>query len=120
VNLPSLIYPPGMTLLQAMRAGLVEPVRSETYLRWVRGLPSVMSARTGCVAHHLVGHGLKAKGGKVCDLMTFPLQPLEHRGAPGALHDIGSAEWERRHGDQQGFVMVTLLEAVYRGVLRTG
>lgn len=117
-SLPVLIYPPSMTFWQALQGGLVFPVRSERYLAFVRSLPSVISARTGCVAHHLVGHGLKAKGGKVSDLMTFPLLPEEHRGRAGALHDLGSVAWESRHQDQRVFVFQTLLEAIHRGVLK--
>jgi hypothetical protein len=113
-----LIYPPCFSFWQAMQRGLVQPLRSEKYLAFVRSLPSAISGKTPCVAHHLVGHGTKGKHTKVSDLMTFALTPQEHRGAPGALHDLGSVDWEREHGDQRIYVMQTLVEAVYRGVLR--
>ncbi|HXC40834.1 MAG TPA: DUF968 domain-containing protein [Burkholderiales bacterium] len=112
------ILPPGVTFWQGLKFGYVPALTSERYLVWVRTLPSVLSGRTGCVAHHLCGHGLKGKGAKVSDLMTFPLLPAEHNDYPGALHVLGSPEWETRHDSQLVYVAQTLLQAVYEGVLR--
>lgn len=113
----TLLIPPNMTFWKAMIAGLVEPVDDIEYLAWVRSLPSVISGRTPCIFHHLVGHGLKAKGGKVSDYMTFPLHEEEHTRSREALHVLGSPEWERRYGDQRIYVMQTLVQALHEGVL---
>ncbi len=113
----ALIYPPTMGFWRALQAGLIPEWRSEAYLDFVRSLPSVISGQTPCIAHHLVGHGLKGKGGKVSDMLAFPLTEAEHTRSPGALHVIGSAQWERDHDDQRIFVMQTLIEAIHRGVL---
>lgn len=113
----ALIYPPQMGFWRALQAGLVPEWRSEKYLNFVRSLPSVISGRTPCVAHHLVGHGLKGKGGKVSDMLTFPLVEDEHTRAAGALHVLGSAAWEDRHDDQRIYVLQTIVEALHRGVL---
>ncbi len=117
-NLTALIYPPQMSFWRALQAGLVPEWRSERYLAWVRKLPSVLSGKTPCDAHHLVGHGLKGKGGKVSDMLVFPLTHEEHQESKTALHVLGSSDWERRFDDQRIFVLQTLVEAIHRGVLR--
>lgn len=103
-----------MSFWRALQAGLIPEWRSEKYLAWVRTLPSVLSGRSPCDAHHLVGHGLKGKGGKVSDMLVIPLTRDEHN----ELHAHGSAEWERNHDDQRIYVMQTLVESLHRGVLK--
>ena len=117
LKLPALLFPPQMTFWQALQGGMIPAIESEAYLAWVRTLPSVISGRTGCVAHHLVGHGLKGKGVKVSDLLTMPLHPDEHTDSRTALHVLGSPDWEQRNDDQRIYVLRTLVEAIYRGVL---
>lgn len=113
-----LLIPAGMFFWQAMLAGLVRPIEHEGYLRWVRSRPCVISGKEAD-AHHLVGHSLKPVGGKVSDLLVFPLAPELHRpDYTEGLHRLGHKEWERRYGDQRIFVMQTLVEAAHRGVLR--
>lgn len=116
-RLKYLLYPPTMTFWQALQAGYIDAWRSEKYLAFVRSLPSALSGQSPCVAHHLVGHGLKGKGGKVNDMLAFPLTEPEHTRHAGAFHVLGSAQWERAHGDQRIYVMQTIIEAIHRGVL---
>lgn len=120
MKLPRLIFPPQMTFWHAMQAGLIQPVESEDYLAWVRTRPCVLTGGKAD-AHHMVGHGLKPNGGKVSDLLTFPLAPKAHRPQfAGSLHHWGSTAWERQYGDQRVFVLQTLVEAIHRGVIKTG
>ena len=117
-NMNDIFYPPSMTFWQALQTGRVDVFTSEKYLDFVRGLPCVITGGKA-EAHHLVGHGLKPVGGKVNDLLTFPLAPRMHRPEyAGSLHHLSGAVWEKEHGDQRIYVMQTLVEAVLRGVLR--
>lgn len=112
-----LIYPPSMTFWQALQAGLVEPLRSESYLRYVRGLPCCACQRPGPGdPHHIVGSGLKGAGTHTSDLLAIPLCRQCHE----KLHaGHGHVAWEEKHGTQIEHAARTLVEAVYRGVLRT-
>jgi hypothetical protein len=108
-----------MSFWVALQTGRITPARDEKYLAWVRTLPSVVSGRTGCVAHHITGHGLKAVGGKVCDYMTIPLLHDEHdaQGNERAFHRIGTKQWEATFDDQRIYVMQTLIQALHEGML---
>lgn len=111
-----LLYPPSLPFWQALQLGYVPEWRSEAYLAFVRTLPSVISGDKPCVAHHLVGHGLKGNGTKVHDMLTFPLTEIEHTRGKGALHAIGSHAWEIEHDDQRVYVLQTIVEAIHRGI----
>jgi hypothetical protein len=114
-----LILPNGMTMLQYLQSGLHKPERIDKYRKWVQSLPCSVCARdpAGC-AHHLIGWGLNAVGGKSSDLLTMPLCDLCHTFNPEALHHLGHVEWEWRHGPQSLFVMTTLYRALVEGVLK--
>lgn len=112
------IYPPNMSFWQAMQAGMVRPIESESYLSWVRTRPCVITGRPA-TAHHMVGHGLKPNGGKTSDILAFPLCEEYHLpDYPNGLHHMGHKRWEMIHGDQRIYVMQTLVEAIYCGVLK--
>lgn len=114
-----ILIPPGIPFWHALQYGYVPPIESETYLKWVRSLPCVITRQKPVDAHHIVGHGLKPVGGKVSDLLTIPLSPDLHRpDFPNGLHRLGHKEWERRYGDQRISVMETLVQAVYEGVIK--
>jgi len=89
-----------------------KPIRSKSYLAWVRKQPSVISGRCPCDAHHIIAHGAGGMGTKPPDLFTFPLTRDEHA---GIHHD--TQEWERRHGQQWRFVALTIERAVLAGVV---
>jgi len=115
-----LLIPPGLSFWQAIQRGYLEPLNSPPYLAWVAELPCCVSSRKPVTVHHIVGHGLKAVGGKVSDFLTIPLAPELHLpDYPGGLHRLGHKAWEERHGSQLDFVARTLLQAVYEGVLFT-
>lgn len=113
------ILPAGADFWVALQAGRIPEWRSEKYLAYVRTLPCVVTRETkGVQAHHIVGHGLKANGGRVSDMMVFPLHFEAHLPMySGALHQLGHKEWERIHGDQRVFVFQTLVRAIHDGVL---
>jgi hypothetical protein len=118
--LMDLLIPPSMSFWKALQAGLVEPLEDPRYIAWLHTRRCVISGERGkrVTAHHLVGHGLKAVGGKVSDYLAFPLVTYLHLpDYPEGLHKLGHKEWERRHGSQLEFVARTLIEAVYEGVL---
>lgn len=89
---------------------------SDTYLKWVRTLCSVLPREphdmTGVVAHHLIGHA-RCSSSKNDDLFAFPLTDLQHK----ILHDSGWREWERNHGSQCDYVLQTIRQAVQEGVI---
>ncbi len=112
-----LLYPPQLGFWRALQLGYIPEWRSEAYLDFVRSLPSVISGDKPCVAHHLVGHGLKGSGQKVNDMLTFPLTEREHTREAGAFHVLGSHAWESAHDDQRVYVLQTIVEAIHRGIL---
>lgn len=67
--------------------------RSETYLAWVRTLPSAISGQPAGDCHHIKGYGF---GGsvKAPDYMTIPLTREEHT----KFHTIGWRSWEKLQG----------------------
>lgn len=102
-----------MSFWQAMQKGLVEPLRNEKYLAFVRGLQCCACQRPGPGdPHHIIGGGLKGAGTHTSDLLAIPLCRPCHE----ALHR-GHVAWERHEGTQIDHVARTLVEAVYRGVL---
>jgi len=90
------------------------PTRSKKYLEFVRSLPSVISGREGCVAHHIISAGLGGSmGDKASDLHTFPLTAEEH----ADLHrDVGT--WEMLNWEQSYYVLKTQIAAEAAGVLK--
>ena len=84
------------------------------YVAWVKTLPSVLSQREGCDAHHLHGHHQGGVGTKASDLYTFPLTREEH----SYLHDYGWKRWENEHDTQWRYVAETMALAVKEGSLR--
>lgn len=107
------LYPPDMTFAQAMRAGLVKPARDPRYLEYVAGLPCCITAQRPVTVHHIVGHGLKAAGGKTSDYLAIPLAPELHQNGPMALHVLGHKAWEEIYGSQLEFSALTLLQAIH-------
>lgn len=90
------------------------PMKDEKYLAWVRSLPSALSGKKPCVAHHRIGHG-RLGNEKESDYQAMPLTDAEHK----QLHDIGWSAWESLHCvDQRVMVMKTLMEAIRLGVLK--
>jgi len=86
--------------------------KDPAYLEWVRTLPSVLSGKSGCEAHHTIGHNLGGMAVKSSDYMAFPLTPEEHR----YLHDYGWKRWENEHDTQWRFVAETMLRAKREGL----
>ncbi|HAS6161638.1 TPA: DUF968 domain-containing protein [Vibrio vulnificus] len=87
--------------------------QSESYLKFVRSLPCVITGKTeGVVAHHLIGHGEGKMGSKTHDLFTMPLTADEHR----RFHD-DSKGWEAQHGSQLFYVKQTIKRALELGAL---
>ena len=114
-----LLYPPGLTFWQALQKGMVPQVKCPAYLQFVSTLPCCISGMRSVTVHHIVGHGQEGQGTKASDFLTIPLGPEFHLPQfPEGIHAIGYREWEKRYGDQMVFVAQTLLEAVYRGVLK--
>ena len=87
--------------------------RCQSYLDWVKTLPSCISGWPSDDAHHLKGHGM---GGtiKAPDWATIPLTRDEHR----RFHDIGWRTWELQHGSQLEHVARTLSKAIQAGKLQ--
>lgn len=67
----------------------------------------------------MVGHGLKPLGGKTTDFLAIPLHYSLHLpDFPNGLHHLGHKAWEQRFEDQRVLALMTLLEAIYSGVLK--
>ena len=114
-----LLYPPGLTFWQALQKGMVPRIKSPAYLQFVSTLPCCVSGKRPVTVHHMVGHGCEGQGTKTSDLLAIPLAPEYHLPQfPEGIHAIGQHKWEERYGDQMVFVAQTLLEAVWRGVLK--
>lgn len=113
------ILPPGMSFWQGLQFGYVPTADDPAYIRWLHTLPCCVSGtRHNITAHHVIGHGLKAVGGKTSDYLAIPLSAELHLADfPGGLHR-GHKAWEVRHGSQLEFSARTLLQAVYEGVLK--
>jgi alpha-galactosidase len=89
------------------------PLSAPSYLAWVRTLPSALSGKSPCVAHHLIGHGRLSQR-KCSDYLSMPLTDQEHRD----LHDMGWRQWEQTYGKtQHQLVVETLMEALRLGIL---
>lgn len=119
IEIPKAIIPPGCTWIQALKFGYVKLFDVPEYIRWLHTLPCCVSgSREAITAHHVVGHGLKASGGKTHDLLAIPLAAELHLpNYVGGLHCMGHRAWEERHGSQLDYSAMTLLQAVYDGVL---
>lgn len=77
--------------------------RNKSYLIRITQLPSAISGRTPCDAHHTIGHGLGGMGLRSGDQMAFPLTRDEHT----ELHRIGWKKWEEKHGCQLNHARAT-------------
>jgi len=91
--------------------------KCESYLKFIRSLPCVVTGSKGTdldpvVAHHLIGHGEGKMGGKAHDIFTFPILASEHT----KLHHRVKA-WEDRHGDQLLYIKSTIKKAFELGAL---
>lgn len=107
-----------MTWWQALQAGYVQLPSSPAYIEWLHELPCAVSGdRHDVAAHHLVGHGLKAVGGKTSDFLAFPLSATLHQHGRDALHVTGHKPWEEKFGSQLEFSLRTLLQAIHEGRL---
>lgn len=115
----SLLFPPQLTFWQALQGGLIEPKSSASYIHWLHGLPcAVSNTRKDITVHHIVGHGLKAKGGKTSDFLAIPLTAELHLpNYKTGLHCVGSVAWELAHGSQLIYSLQTLTRALHEGVL---
>lgn len=125
IEIPTAIIPPGVTWIQALKFGYVKRFDCPAYIEWLHTLPCCVSgSRTNVTAHHVVGHGLKGLGGKTHDLLAIPLVAELHLpDYPGGLHNShagGHPAWEEKHGSQLNFSALTLLQAIYDGVLVLG
>lgn len=80
--------------------------RSRKYLERVCELPSVISGRSPCDAHHAIGHGLGGMGLRAGDQMAFPLTRDEH----DSLHRMGWKLWEKLHGSQLDHAAATRIK----------
>lgn len=89
------------------------PHRDRNYLLWVKTLPSAISGKRPCDAHHCIGVG-SGMGQKASDYMVFPLTREEHE----ELHRTGWADWELLHGTQHYHVVCTLMRAIDEGKLK--
>lgn len=119
VHVPPVLIPPGLTFWQGLQKGYVPLFECPRYLAYVATLPCCVSGRGGVTVHHIVGHGLKAIGGKTHDLLAIPLAADLHLpNYPDGLHTLGHKAWEARFGSQLEFSTRTLLQAVYDRVLR--
>jgi hypothetical protein len=125
-GLPSLLQSrsalaaPSHSFWQAIQTGNLKMMEAPAYIAWLHTLPCCVTGRKGkgITAHHVVGHGLKASGGKTSDYLAIPLFYDVHLpNYPNGLHALGHKEWERRHGSQLEFSTRTLLQAIYDGVL---
>ena len=79
--------------------------RDSEYLKWVREQPSVISGKTGCVAHHPIGQRFSQQ--KCSDYLAIPLTDAEHK----KLHESWP-DWEAKHGSQWMFAARTMLRAI--------
>lgn len=77
-----------------MRFPKPSPFRSESYLRWIRTQPGVVSGQSGAEAAHVWASSI---GSKSSDLTAIPLIPRFHRSDLDGLDKIGRTEFERRH-----------------------
>lgn len=109
------VIPAGWTLARAFRAGLVKPHRDKKYLAWVAELPCSITGMRPVHVHHLIGHGMKAVGGKTSDYLAMPLAPQLHSEGPQAIHVVGSGAWESEFGSQTDLALFTLLYAIESG-----
>src|SRR5262245_35694107 len=73
---------------------------SETYLAAVRRLPSCISGRSPCIAHHLRCAGGRGVGMKSEDRWALPLTLDEHTACVDYTHGVRSREfeWFGEHG----------------------
>lgn len=114
----TLVFPPQFTFWQAMQRGMVTPMESPEYIRWLHTLPcAVTNTRNQTTVHHVVGHGLKGAR-KTCDFLAFPLEEAYHLPQyPNGIHYMGWKAWEEKHGSQLLYSLQTLLRAVHEGVI---
>lgn len=108
----SKILPPGMSFLQAFRAGYVGRIEDERYLAWVRTLPCCCCGGPGGVAHHPYSVIGKGAATKVPDYLAIPMHPEHHE----RLH-ASVARWEAENGAQLHHAALTMLQAIHEGVL---
>jgi hypothetical protein len=104
--------PPYMTFPQALRAGYVGRIEDRGYMNWVKRQPCCVCGAPADDPHHIHGRGFKGMGTKVPDYWTIPLCRAHH---DELHHNVGL--WEDAHGSQFEWVAMTLLQALYEGVL---
>ena len=106
------VIPPYLTFRDALRRGFVGRIENRSYMEWVKGLPCVSCSQPADDPHHLYGSGYKGMGTKVPDYLTIPVC----RNCHDALHHNVSG-WEEVNGSQWEHAAMTMLQAIYQGVL---
>lgn len=100
--------------IKELLAGRIRPVENRHYREWVKSLPCcILSCRKMGPSdpHHIVNQ-FKAKGGKTSDYWTMPLCHDHHQ-----EYTLNRLNAEQTYGEQEYFVALTLLQAIYEGRL---
>ena len=91
----------------------LSPIRSQKYINWVKTLPSVVSGKSPCDAHHIKLPGFGGTS-KISDLFAIPLTREEHTEG----HSIGWQSFEAKHNiDQWREVLKTIELAWQTGII---
>lgn len=94
---PRFKQPRSPNLKRGLTAAQKRPGMDPKYLEKIRRLPSCVSGRGPCEAHHLRVKGERGVGLKATDRWAVPLTPDEHRD----VHTVGSRKeeaWFKQRG----------------------
>ena len=91
----------------------LKPFRSKKYMAWVKTLPSCVSGKSPCDAHHIKVPGFGGTS-KPSDLFVIPLTRDEHQ----EFHQIGWTSFEDKYNiDQLREVLKTIELAAQTGII---